>query len=107
MMKIKPQDIKSILSGDILRSGWLREQYKLIALIAVLIFIYILGGYHSMQQHHRLTDLKNEVKDAKFEYLTISAEKVEKTRQSQIYQALQDMGSNLRENNKPVTRIRP
>lgn len=100
------QNIQSWLSGEILRSGWLRKQYKLLALIAVLIFVYILGGYHAMQQHHRLTDLKNEVRDAKFEYLTISAKRVESTRQSEIVAALQEKGSQLGEAKKPATVIR-
>lgn len=104
---IGPQEIQAFLNGDILRSGWLRKQYKLLALIAVLVFVYILGGYNSMQQHHRLSDLKNEVRDAKFEYLTISAKRAEMTRQSQIVRALNEHGSPLRENRKPAVEVRP
>lgn len=98
--------IQGWLNGEILRSGWLRKQYKLIGLIVLLTFIYILGGYHSMQQHHHLTDLKNEAKDAKFEYLTIAAERAEATRQSQIYEALKDKGSNLRDSKQPAILVR-
>lgn len=107
MMHISPQQIQSLMSGEFLRSGWLRKQYLLIGEVVLLIFIYILGGYNSMQQHNRLTDLKNEVRDAKFEYLTISAKKVESTRQSQIASLLQEKGSSLRESQKPATLIHP
>lgn len=104
-MKIEARHIQRLLSGDILLSEWLRQQYKLLGLIAVLTFIYILAGYQSMQQQHRLTDLKNEVKDAKFEYLTISAERAEATRQSTIAGMLKDKGSTLKESKRPAIRL--
>lgn len=101
-MQIEAKDIRSWLSGEVLRSEKLKKQYRLIGLIAFLIFVYIASGYQSMQQQHRLTDLKNEYKDAKFEYLTIAAERAEATRQSEIIKLLEEKGSRLKENRKPV-----
>lgn len=90
------------MNGEVLRSKSIQKYYKLAALIVVLIFVYILGGYHSMQQHRRLSDLKKEVKDIKFEYLTTSAERSELTRQSQVVQELRERNSDLKENKTPV-----
>lgn len=98
--------IQSWLSGEQLRSDFLRKQYKLLALIAGLLFLYILAGYNSMKQQRRLSDLKREVKIAKFEYLTISAELAEKSRQSKIVDRLHDTGDKLQENRTPVIQIR-
>lgn len=103
---IDSHDIQRWLNGEILRSGRIRKHYKLLGLIAALTFIYILGGYHAMQQHHRLTDLKNEVKDAKYEYLTISAEKLESTRQSQIALKLEEKGSGIKQAKKPAVQVK-
>lgn len=99
-------DIQSWLNGDKLRSKRFREQYPLIGLIVVLIFLYILMGYQSAKQQHRLTDTKKEMLDAKFRYMTISAQLTNSTRQSQVQQALRDNESPLRENTVPPTKIR-
>lgn len=98
--------IQSWLSGEQLRSDFIRKQYKLLALIAGLFFIYIFAGYNSMKQQRRLSDLKNEVKTAKFEYLTISAELAEQTRQSKIGDKIEEEGRRIKENREPVIMIK-
>ncbi len=98
-------DIQSWLNGDKLRSRKIREQYPLMGLIVALLFLYILTGYQSSKQQHRLTDTKKEMLDAKFRYMTISAQLTNATRQSQIIEALREHGSTLQENTKPPTKI--
>lgn len=98
-------DIQSWLNGDLLRSKHFKEQYPLIGLITALIFLYILTGYQSAKQQHRLTDTKKEMLDAKFRYMTISAELTNTTRQSQIADSLSIKGSMLQENTTPTTKI--
>ena len=73
-------DIQSWLNGDKLRSQKIREQYPLIGLIVALVFVYIFTGYQAAKQQHRLTDTKKEMLDAKFRYMTISAELTNSTR---------------------------
>ena len=98
-------DIQSWLNGDKLRSQKIREQYPLIGLIVGLVFLYILTGYHAAKQQHRLTDTKKEMLDAKFRYMTISAQLTNSTRQSQVIEALHVNGSTLQENTIPPTKI--
>ena len=98
-------NIQSWLNGDLLRSQKMKEQYPLIILIVCLVFIYILMGYQAARQQHRLTDTKKEMLDAKFRYMTISAQLTNTTRQSQIIQALKEHNSALQENTKPPTKI--
>lgn len=98
-------DIQSWLNGDVLRSKAIREQYPLIALIVALVFVYILMGYQAGRQQHRLTDTKKEMLDAKFRYMTISAQLTNTTRQSQVAAALREQGSTLQENRIPPTKI--
>ena len=95
-------DIQAWLSGDRLRSRKIREQYPLIALIACMFFIYI---YQAIKQQHRLTDTKKEMLDAKFRYMTISAQLMNATRQSQVVETLKANGSKLEENRVPPTKI--
>jgi len=98
-------DIQSWLNGDRLRSQKIKEQYPLIGLIVGLIFLYILTGYQSIKQQHRLTDTKKEMLDAKFRYMTVSAQLTNATRQSQVLDALQQKGSSLQENSVPPVKI--
>lgn len=98
-------DIQSWLNGDKLRSKKIREQYPLIGLIVGLVFLYILMGYQSAKQQHRLTDTKKEMLDAKFRYMTVSAQLTDATRQSQVLEALNANGSTLQENTQPPTKI--
>jgi outer membrane lipopolysaccharide assembly protein LptE/RlpB len=100
-------DIQAWLNGDRLRSKRFREQYPLLVLILCLLFIYILTGYQSVKQQHRLTDRKKEMMDAKFRYMTISAQLTNATLQSQVIEALRLNGSTLQENTKPPTKITP
>lgn len=99
---MKTADIQSWLNGDKLRSKALRPHYKLIGLIVALVFVYILAGFHAMQQQNRLSNLRKEVKDKKMEYLTISAERMQKTRQSHISAMLEAQGSSVKENMSPA-----
>ena len=99
-------DIQSWLNGDKFRSKRFREQYPLIGLIVALFFLYILTGYQAVKQQHRLTDTKKEMLDAKFRYMTISAQLTNTTRQSRIIEVLHEQGSPLRENNIPPTKIK-
>ena len=98
-------DIQSWLNGDVLRSQKIREHYPLIALIVGLVFLYILTGYQAAKQQHRLTDTKKEMLDAKFRYMTISAELTNSTRQSYIIEVLRENNSRLQENNVPPVKI--
>ena len=98
-------DIQSWLNGDKLRSQKIREQYPLIGLIVGLVFLYILTGYQSAKQQHRLTDTKKEMLDAKFQYMTISAQLTDATRQSKVVESLKANGSALQENIKPPIKI--
>ena len=102
---IAAHDIQSWLNGDKLRSKRIREQYPLLGLIVGLIFVYILMGYQAAKQQHRLTDTKKEMLDAKFRYMTISAQLTNATRQTQVASTLREYGSKLQENNVPPTKI--
>lgn len=101
-MKYSLQDV---FSGAVLTNGWLRNQYKLILLVCGLIFCYIYCGYQSQVQQKELSDLQKELQDVQLVHLTVSAELMNKTRQSSIASMLQDRGSKVKESSKPAIRI--
>ena len=102
-MKYSLQDF---LSGNVLNQEWFRRQYKLIAMISVLIFLYIYCGYQSQRQQRKLHDLQQELQDVRMTQLTVNSELMHKSRQSSIATLLQMRGSQLKESKTPAIRIR-
>lgn len=100
--KIRPQEI---LSGEFLIRDWFKKQYKLLLLISGLVFLYIFLGFQAQRQHHRLTELRHELQDKRFEQLSAESELTEYTRQSAVTRELKARGSQLKENQKPVIRF--
>lgn len=97
--------LKDILSGDVLKKGWFKKQYRLILLIAGMIFMYIYCDYLGQAQQHKLSTLKKELQDLHFVKTTLNAQLMSSTRQSAISKALQDRGSKVKETNIAPTRI--
>lgn len=91
------KSIQAWLNGEKLHSQQFRKWYPLLGMIAAMMLLYIFAGYGAAKQQHRLTDTKREMLDAKYQYMTISAELVKTTRQSYVVEELRARGSNLRE----------
>ncbi len=99
-MNIKA-DIQKLISGE-QWTIWFRKNKWMVALLFAFAFIYIAAGYNTIKQERRLSDLRREVRDAKFEYLTISAELTARTRQSAVAEELSARQSPLKVNRKPA-----
>ena len=97
--------IKMILSGEILLSEWVRNQYRITILICGLFFVYIYFGYQSERQQHKMHQLKLELQDAQFTKQTLNAQTMSLTRQSSIAKMLDERGSKLQESHQSAIRI--
>lgn len=101
----KNWSLQDIMNGNIFRNQWMQQQYKLVTLIVVLIIVYIFQGYRSQRQMAYLVQVNKAIQDARYEYLTISAELSEMTRQSAISARLRESGSNVKESDTPAIRV--
>lgn len=101
-MKYSLQDI---LSGNVLSHDWFKQQYKLILMISILIFMYIYSGYQSQRQQRALNEVQKEMHDAMMTQMTVSSELMNKSRQSSIIEMLESKGSKVKESKTPATRI--
>lgn len=97
--------IRHILSGEFLNVEWLRSQSRYLGLLGVLLLLYVLSGYHAGMKQQELTQLKNEVQNLRYEYLTISAELAEMSLQSHVARELSMQGSSLQQNKTPLVTI--
>lgn len=97
--------LKDILSGNVLSHDWFRQQYKLIVMISVLIFVYIYIGYQSELQQRELNEVQKEYHDMQMIQLTLNSQLMNQSRQSSIVEMLQSKGSQVKESKTPVIRI--
>jgi hypothetical protein len=88
-------DWKSIVGGEFLNSKFVRKQIKLILLIGVFLFFYIGNRYVSQQEIIEIAQLKEQLKDIKYDALTRSSELTERSRQSRVEDYLKEKGDSL------------
>lgn len=97
--------VKSFLNGDIFRSEPLRKQYPLLLLIFVLVIIYIMAGYQAVDQQNEIHSLREDLKTAKFQYLSAYTDYADLTRQTAIIERLEKEKSSLQINMRPLQKI--
>ena len=71
--------------------------------LSLLILLYISNKYYAEETILELNKLKNELKDLRAESLTIKAELMDKTKQSEVADMVEEMG--LKEPENPPKKI--
>ena len=82
-----------ILGGGILKEDFIVRHTKMIVLVVVLIFIFIGNRYVCMQRLREIDRLQQQLRDVRFEALSISSEG--NSRQSQIELLIEEQGIEL------------
>lgn len=98
---IKSSTIRDIFNGNILTKKFLQKQYGVIIMIAVLTFLYVDNRFYCETQLAKEIELKKKIQDVKYESLTISAELMEISRQSNVMKKVNDSGINLIQSTTP------
>lgn len=98
---IKSSTLRDVLNGNILTKKFFQKQYGLLIMIAVLTFFYVDNRYYCETQLAKEIEMKKKIKDAKYESLTISAELMQISRQSNVFKMVNDSGLNLIETISP------
>jgi hypothetical protein len=92
---IKSSTLRDVLNGEILSKNFFKKQYGLIIMISLLAFFYVDNRYSCETQLAKSIELKKQIMDAKYESLTISAQLMELSRQSNVLKAVKDRGLGL------------
>jgi len=93
------------LSGEVFMKDKVRAQMPVALLICGLFILYIANGYRAQRQQKQIAELNRQLEQSHFEYLTLSAQLVEHSRQSFVLKKLQENGSNVKVSNKPAIEI--
>ena len=91
----KSFSFKEFLNGKVLDNKFLRKNWKYILFLVFLAFIYINNHFKVealLKEHMTLT---KELKDLKYESITISSELMKKSKQSEVVRKVQEAGIGL------------
>jgi len=98
---IKSSTVRDILNGNILTKKVFQKQYGLLVMIACLAFLYVDNRFYCETQLAKEIEMKKKIQDVKYESLTIKAELMEISRQSNVLKMIRERGVNLQETSTP------
>lgn len=98
---IKSSTIRDVINGNILTKKFFQKQYGLLIMMAILAFMYVDNRFYCETQLAKVIELKKDIQDVKYESLTISAQLMEISRQSNIQRMIKEKGLNLIESATP------
>jgi CO dehydrogenase nickel-insertion accessory protein CooC1 len=97
--------VKNFISGGILTEEFVSRQLKLLVLIVFLFIVIITNSYTGMRELTKIAELKEQLKDVKYEYLVISTQLTSSSRQSQVEALLKKEGIELSRPTTPAFEI--
>ena len=84
-----------ILGGGVLKEDFILRHTRMIVLLVVLAFFFIGNRYTCMQKLREIDRLQQQLRDVRFEALSISSELTGNSRQSQIEVLIEEQGIDL------------
>lgn len=84
-----------VLSGTILTEDFFVKNTRFILVVFIIMVLYISNRYSCISKMAEIESLKSELKDAKYESLTISAELTGISRQTQVKALIQKSNLDL------------
>ncbi len=94
-----------ILSGSVLTEDFFVKNTFFIAVVLILMVLYISNRYNYIEQMARIESLQKELKDAKYEYQTVSSQLTAISRQAQVIRLVEQDQLGLVISNKPSFEI--
>jgi cell division protein FtsL len=97
--------MKELLSGSMVSEKIILNNLGYIALITVLAAFYIGNRFHAEKITRETAKLQNEVKDLRAEALSISADLMNASKQSEVIRMIKEKGLNLEELKAPPYKL--
>lgn len=104
--KKKRNLVMYILGGGILKEDFIVRHTKMIVLIVILLFFYISNRYSCMIKIREIDRLQTQLKEVKYESLSISAQLTGNTRPSQVEELVKRLGLELEKAKTPHYKLR-
>lgn len=84
-----------IIGGGVLSEDFVVRHTRMIVLVVILLFFFIGNRYTCMQKLREIDRLQQQLRDVRFEALSISSELTGSSRQSQIEMLIEEQGIDL------------
>jgi hypothetical protein len=97
--------VKELLSGTMVSEKIILQNLGYIVLITLLLAFYIGNRFHAEKITRESGRLQREVKDLRAEALSISADLMYISRQSEVYRIVREKGLNLEELKTPPYKL--
>lgn len=96
-----------ILSGSVLTEDFFVKNMVFIGIILLMLIFYISNRFTCIEQLSKIESLKKELKDAKYEYQSVSSQLTAVSRQSQVQKLIENNGIGLIMSEKPTYSVNP
>jgi hypothetical protein len=97
--------VKDFIDGSVLTRDFVVRQLPFIIFLAILAIFYIGNRYHSEKLVRRNSELQAELKELRAEAITVSAELMHMSRQSEVLKLLRRNNLDLVESLEPPRKI--
>lgn len=103
------KDVKNkimyILGGTVLTEDFFWKNARFFITVFIIIVFYISNRYSCIEKMSQIEKMQRELKDAKYESLTISAQLMGVSRESKVEDLVQKNGVDLKMSRQPVYKI--
>ena len=94
-----------ILGGGILKEDFIIRHTRMIVLIVVLFFFYISNRYTCLEKIREIDRMQAQLKELRYESLSISARLTSNTRPSQVEEMVKRQGLDIEKAKTPPYRL--
>lgn len=91
-----------VFGGNILTEGFIVNNMRFFIVLLMIIFVFISHRYSYLRKMSEIEKLQYELKDAKYESLTISSSLTEASRQAEIERLVDEYGLDVKISNEPI-----
>ena len=95
--------VRNVLGGDFIKKESTLKQIPFLLLLAFLALIYIGNSYFAEKNIRKIEKMQHELKELRYEYISVKSEMMHASRQSEIAKQLSSKG--IKESTVPPGKI--
>lgn len=97
--------LKEVFDGSILTRDVVARQLPYLVFLALLALVYIGNRYHAEKIVREESGLQNEIKELRAKSISIAAELMDVSRQSEVSRLIEEKGMDLKEAVRPPKKL--
>ena len=95
-----------VFGGNILTESFIINNMRFFVMLLIIIFVFISHRYTYLRKMSEIESLQRELKDARYESLTISSNLTQASRQTEIEKQISQYGLEIKISNEPIYYIK-